>query len=347
MAYYPVQKPDRFKGLRKYEGDDGYCRFFCVVCGCHVFRWRTDRGWEVATGVMKGRVDQDETEIQGAFEEHLRICDTNDGGLSRWLLDIGGKTPDCDYSMAPISQLPVQGAVNPLELSPSHRAAQEVIGEETLLASCDCGMVKFYITRPDAERSGPYPDLAVSNHDNNNNSTLRSHQINSKWGVVRNRYRAETCACRSCRLTTGFEIHPWAYIPPSNIHYTLEVDNISRILPLDLENIPQRMLNRFYSSPKAMCTFCNVCGATVFSRHGDRPDMLGVSVGLLRAREGSRARNWLSWWRSKVGFAEEVGMERWGDEEERARGLVESLTRNMRMDYEDNAGFAYGDDDPF
>ena len=65
-------------------------------------------------------------------------------------------------------------------------------------------------------------------------------------------------------------------------------------------------LNHFESSPGVRREFCGKCGATVFWHNTERPGVVDVSVGLLKAKEGALASSWLEWWTQRVSFAEDA-----------------------------------------
>ena len=65
-------------------------------------------------------------------------------------------------------------------------------------------------------------------------------------------------------------------------------------------------LKQIESSRDCFREFCHVCGATVFWHCRERPDLVDVSVGLLRANEGSRAESLLEWWTKRVSFKEDA-----------------------------------------
>lgn len=72
-----------------------------------------------------------------------------------------------------------------------------------------------------------------------------------------------------------------------------------------------------------------MCGATVLWHQKDPDDVIDVSVGLLRANDGARAQSWLSWWRRRVSFAEDVDYKRIGSEAESASQLIPVLAKGM------------------
>ncbi|KAK1986977.1 hypothetical protein LZ30DRAFT_704011 [Colletotrichum cereale] len=54
-SYYPTQEPHLSGSPSEHHGADGYTRYFCRNCGCHVFRRKAagnQAEWEVATGVL-------------------------------------------------------------------------------------------------------------------------------------------------------------------------------------------------------------------------------------------------------------------------------------------------------
>jgi hypothetical protein len=63
-------------------------------------------------------------------------------------------------------------------------------------------------------------------------------------------------------------------------------------------------LKEYNSSPGCYRGFCGICSATIFWRSDERPYLIDVSVGILRAPEGSRAESWLQWWTDRVSFIE-------------------------------------------
>jgi hypothetical protein len=139
---------------------------------------------------------------------------------------------------------------------------------------------------------------------------------NEVWWLRDNdkKYLAGTCACRSCRLTSGFEIQTWAFVPRSNIYFHISqlhdgsTTEKTQYFPLDFLALPSGILQSYESSPGVVREFCGTCGATVFWHDKWRPDLVDVSVGLFDASEGSRAENWLEWWTERVSFAEDAKM---------------------------------------
>ncbi|KAH8649939.1 hypothetical protein BX600DRAFT_473843 [Xylariales sp. PMI_506] len=241
---------------------------------------------------------------------------------------------------------------------------EEVEGarEKPLLASCHCGTVSFHITRPSrASRDlhSPFPDLMIPY---NLSLPVSANADDVKWwlrqapGAASNtdedptRYLAGTCACRSCRLISGFEIQTWAFVPCANIFFRVpstvtagpedvgegegegegeeaaEVIAVKEIpLSNDFSGLPPGILSSYESSPGTHREWCATCGATVFWRADWRAGLVDVSTGLLRAPEGARAERWLDWWVARVSFSEEVARGRYGTVAARAKGLIDGL----------------------
>jgi hypothetical protein len=114
------------------------------------------------------------------------------------------------------------------------------------------------------------------------------------------KYLAGTCACRSCRLTSGFEIQTWAFIPRSNIIFHIR-SRSSAEAALDqseahhFATLPDGILHSYESSPGVFRESCPICGATVFWHDKRRPQLFDVSAGLFCAPDGARAESWLDW----------------------------------------------------
>lgn len=257
--------------------------------------------------------------------------DTIDGGLAPWLS---------------IPKIEGRTQVRTLfHVEPSCQATPAI---------CQCGKVQLQISRPqdiftdgDAQHPcAPYLDL-IYPFTSTPKSTL-DNPADEKWYLRHDntQYLAGTCACRSCRLITGYEIQTWAFIPRAAIRISVANSPPSSpfsseyrppdpdsYLPLDFEELnrrPANPLRSFESSPGVLREFCPGCGATVFWHAKARPDLIDVSAGLSHASEGARAKNLLGWWRDRCSFAEDAGLDRTGWVKGWAEGLIEGLEQGMR-----------------
>ncbi|KAI0458469.1 hypothetical protein F5B21DRAFT_459811 [Xylaria acuta] len=337
--------------------------------------------WAVATGVIIGTHGDGGEESSDGYSEmsmryakHINTAGTGDGGLSPFIRNIGDlqglEVIDNQDSPPPSSPQPAEEKLEEsdagvdIESSP-HSYENEGREGEVLKAFCHCRTVQFQITRPNATSKLPrsnYPDLMVPYHTGS--PQIQNPEDNKWWlrprlshhsmetettgeGQLR-RYLAGTCACRSCRLTSGFEIQTWAFIPRANIFFRIhenyrdsstsgswtpplnESNEAADIVPLDFATLPPNILTSYESSQGVRREFCSRCGATVFWRDRWRPELIDVSVGLLDAAEGARAESWLDWWTGRVSFAEDAGNGRTGETANRTKSLIGRLEEGLR-----------------
>lgn len=327
VSYLPIQaiSSSDLGSTSEYVTGDGWTRHFCSVCGCHVFRSRGVEGaqqWEAATGVLVGRSGDDNEDDAGPrirYKSHVGVSSTRDGGGSVWLPEVGGRALEIQDT----EQHSTDDTLNRPFPTP----------EDTLPASCDCGAVSFHITRPDRASHlphSPFPDLTHPYFTTD--PSIAANPSDVKWWLrPGGKYLAGTCACRTCRLVSGFEIQAWAFVPVSNIYFHVPSGEAkgTAVVPLDFDSLPAGVLRSYQSSPDVAREFCGGCGATVFWRGMFRSELVDVSVGLLRD-QGARAQGWLEWWRDRVSFSEEAEMGRVGSEAERARDLVDALERGLK-----------------
>lgn len=324
VSYLPVLDTAHsdLDGTSEYFTANGWTRYFCPICGCHVLRSRGTGGaieWEAATGALTGPSDTDadaEDWPRIRYKSHVAVSSTEDGGSSVWLVEVGGHPLEVQSEGHGS-----EGSHCPPSLAPPN----------TLPASCDCGSVSFHITRPDPSSSlphSPFPDLT---HDySTTDPSIAANPTDEKWWIrPGGKYLAGTCVCRTCRLVSGFEIQAWAFVPVSNIYFHVPSGNETAAVPLDFKSLPRGMLKSYRSSPDVAREFCGKCGATVFWRGVWRSELVDVSVGLLRG-EGARVEGWLEWWTERVSFSEEAETGRSGAQARRARGLVEALERGLK-----------------
>ncbi|KAI0419116.1 hypothetical protein F5X98DRAFT_336318 [Xylaria grammica] len=326
--------------------------------------------WAVATGVIIGESEESSKEDSGVFMEyakHINTADTKDGGLSPFIRPTGGaQGVEVVDNWGPPRPAIKDAGKKPKGPSPDADPEvfirgdnQERRAEEVLNAFCHCKTVQFHITRPDTASKLPrsnFPDLMVPY---STGSPQIQNPEDTKWWLRPSlndhseefgapsqtgmddlkRYLAGTCACRSCRLTSGFEIQTWAFIPRANIFFHIRNDHTGlpksefeapNIVPLDFATLPAHILTSYESSKGVRREFCSRCGATIFWRDRWRPELLDVSVGLLDAGEGARAESWLDWWTGRVSFAEDAGNSRTGETARGAKCLIDSLEEGLR-----------------
>ncbi len=286
--------------LSNFKSSDTVTRTFCSHCGANVYVQDSNEPRpDICTGVL------DRADGVVTLRNHIFVPDSKDGGLSSWIPDI----PMWKTFSKPHHQS------EQLDTGQQRKLKIDSKGSSELHAHCQCGGVQFKITRPNQHSRdllSPYSDLCWADVTGN---TLANKEDSKWWLCAEGRkYLAGTCACRSCRLASGFDVQMWAFVPKSNI---LQSNDDS----LDLS---MGSLKVYESSRGIHRHFCGTCGATVFWRGDERPELIDVSVGLLDAEEGARADSWLEWRTDRVSFEEEAqnkelisklgaGLKRWGN----------------------------------
>ncbi|KAK1769007.1 Mss4-like protein [Phialemonium atrogriseum] len=338
-SYAPIGVPSSLEGLVSYSPSPGSTRYFCATCGCHLFRStiraasdmavsaQRERDWEVTTGAIVespgGETDPAASSDSESCFKHLNVADTRDGGISVWVNDSapnvesGGSSKTADEPKpAPVVAAPDDDGV--------------------LNGACHCGTVRFHITRPDDNSKLPKSNFAdlITPYCRSDQEAI-TNPSDTKWWLRdgNTKYLAGTCACRSCRLASGFEIQTWAFVPRSNIYFRTHQHrhpDEETVRQLDFGTLPGGILKSYTSSPGIVREFCTHCGATVFWHDKWRPELIDVSVGLLRAPEGARASTWLDWWTGRVSFAEDTVLQRTGAAAQRAQELIWRLEAGLR-----------------
>ena len=300
--------------LTAYKTSDRVTRYFCERCGAHVLiKINELEKWFIATGIL------DRTEGIVRWEGCKWVEGTLDGGASDWLrvaIDPDGQKRELRRWMF---QDGPDGKLVPEDWKTDIGKKESADdGEERLHAKCHCGGVDFYVTRPNAaskEAHSTFPDLMVPFHT----GPPSANPQNEPWWLrcKDTKYLAGTCTCTSCRLSLGFEIQTWAFIPQTNLFWP---DG------LVMEwGVQRGTMRKYESSPEVWRTFCGVCGATVFWNAEWRAELVDVSVGLLDPEEGARVEGWLEWFTERVSFEEMAvsrglveglkdGLKKWGDE---------------------------------
>ncbi|KAF2703068.1 hypothetical protein K504DRAFT_474304 [Pleomassaria siparia CBS 279.74] len=257
-----------------------------------------DGHFEAATGTLQmkdkgGIVD---------YRAHIWIEDTLDGGASPFITHVNGT------KLGRFLQEPGQSEEVPLSWTWPSR---NTIKTERTYAHCHCKGVELYISPPNesskAAESG-FAHLLIPHH-----TGPWENPTNHPWWLPRHdRFLAGTCACISCRQSSGFDLTFWAFIPAVNITQ----DSSGTISFLEIT---------------VLGTFCNICGADIFWDGDWRQGLIDVAVGLLDAPSGARAEELLAWWSGRVSFEE------FAQNRHLVRGLEDGLkdwaTRNNGAEY--------------
>jgi hypothetical protein len=148
-------------------------------------------------------------------------------------------------------------------------------GEERLRAECYCRGVSFTVSRPTKEN-------------------LRDEWIAKFVSPVdKTKWSALIDVDNDCRLISGVHINAWTFVPLNSCSPTID------------RSFKHGTMKSYSSSPGVTRTFCGVCGATVFWSSENRVDrddnpIVDLAVGVLKAPEGVRAENWLTWRTSEL-----------------------------------------------
>ncbi|KAJ5273602.1 hypothetical protein N7478_008727 [Penicillium angulare] len=197
--------------------------------------------------------------------------------------------------------------VNPEDSSRSKPPISQDIAsdDKELLAQCHCGGVSFHISRPKADFiEDPAGQVWLSPLDK------------KKWLACMD-------TCDDCRLVNGTHVIGWMFVP---------VSHLSPMPPADLMIGSSKA---YRSTEKVNRTFCGTCGATVFYSCDERPGIVDIATGILRAPEGIMAKNWALWRAGRLSWPEnglrydasftqalQEGFKQWGIERGQAQDFV-------------------------
>ncbi|KAJ5473343.1 hypothetical protein N7475_002909 [Penicillium sp. IBT 31633x] len=225
-----------------------------------------DRGHDDGKWVISTAIFTEPNQNLWEIRSHIFTSSSPDGGLSTIVSHIDGRQLDV---IKPETPLEATAAGGTLQTDPNKAESGE------LRAECHCGGVSFSISRPKSEFIA---------------STASERWIlpedTSKW-------LASLDLCDDCRLVDGSNVIGWMFVP---------VDHISPSLPEDLSIGSSKS---YKSSEGVLRTFCGTCGATVFYSCHERPWIVDVAVGILRASEGVLIENWASWRTGRIASAED------------------------------------------
>jgi hypothetical protein len=207
---------------------------------------------------------QDESVFQ--IKSHVFTQSALGGGLNDWLPQIGDRKLKIWN--------PDDGSAAPARPAVEYDADGR---EDRLRAECHCGGVSFTIPRPDE-------------------NALTSEAIKQFVSPTdKTKWLASLDLCSDCRLTSGSHVMAWAFIP------------LDRCEPKIQPDLLIGTSKTFRSSGDVLRSFCGRCGASVFyscdeRRVSEEENIVDVAVGILRAPEGVKAENWLTWRTGRVGW---------------------------------------------
>jgi len=296
--------------LKRFIFTDRVTVMFCGTCGSPMFfeeaaapgRGHKGKAYSVFTGALPNvKVPGSKPLI--AFEHHMFLCDTKDGGASPWLKDLDYDTQgDCaratrrwlgnklgseeipgGQDWPALSDLSAALDVQPQD-SVSDRQEEEQTSI-TIPVKCKCGGVHFDLLASMARREFAQMsrDKLPRFVDPDNNKSLASFD-----------------ACDSCRVSSGLDIFHWTFYWLKHIAFPRaggsDNDSARQTLPASTKELQKAVLaaagqrdqrlgtlKMYASSPDVQRYFCGQCSAVVFYACDDLSDQVDVALGLLRA----------------------------------------------------------------
>ncbi|OAG00753.1 uncharacterized protein CC84DRAFT_1179883 [Paraphaeosphaeria sporulosa] len=272
--------------LGKYQFTPSCVRYFCEKCGCQCFvehPQAAEEEWFCTTGMVEVS-EKDGENAEGVKDVvqlvgHMYIDDLRDGGVISVFLPITGASasePELYAAKYRTRKL------NPMDLDSIALASGQHPPpgpEEQLEARCHCGGVDLRIKRAEYDDEPERVGSLMTKDDPH-------------------RYLARFCACRSCRLSMGFSLCPWTYVALSSVINAKTSQPVVFGADAEKEGANEGLrLQHHHSRDDVWRSFCGGCGASVFYYSSDesRSNVVDIAVGILRAKSGSLAREWVRW----------------------------------------------------
>ena len=221
---------------------------------------------------------------------HKWVSDTGDGGIAAKMRRLGGRDVPCykgwqsDYKELKGKKAETFSIDEMRKMAENAENDKLPEKEELMEVRCHCGGVDLRVKRADFSKE--------------------KSDLKEKWTEAGDRYIAQFCACRSCRLQSGVSLQPWTYIPPSN--FTVASTGKEAVFGrpgCEKGANEGTTLAHYWSSEDVCRSFCGRCGASLFYWCDDRPAVVDLSIGVIRAK-GIMAMDWVSW-RWRVSWEEE------------------------------------------
>ena len=293
---------DTLSKLTAYHSSQNTIRYFCSTCGSHCFVVNyPNKEWYCLGGIVEQSPKSKATNTTWPEDiikvsRHDFVLDTVDGGLVPLMLNLNGRSiPTWSAASQERSSFDLPHTTVLSLPSKSTNTLPSPKEGSYLPAKCHCGGVSLLIKRANY--------TADSNPE-----ALTSH-----ISLDPTKYPTSMCACRSCRLSTGVSLVPWALTLQANIfHANAQSPSGDQLVPVIFGRATSRpdanqglSLKQYWSSQGVCWSFCGKCGATVSYFNSQRPKEVDLAVGILRAEEGSMAKRWLDWEWGRCSFAEE------------------------------------------
>lgn len=256
---------------RSYAASSRLTRYFCKVCGSYCFVHQNEqKRWMAFSGIITPRSASTSDVVKVSWQGY--VGDTKDYQLAGRL-----SQPDVPAYLQGKDQPPMTRDELLYYPRPSSLPKQDLLD-----VRCHCGAVSVRLLP--ARGWGPGVDV---------------HPLTIPPEDHRDKYSANFCGCRWCRLALGAaSLHAWMFVERDRV---ITAGDERAVIFGEHETGSEHGgllegLRHYNSSPGVVRSFCGMCGATAFYRSTEMPHVVNVAVGLLRAPEGGLATAWV-WWR--------------------------------------------------
>ncbi|WAO95858.1 CENP-V/GFA domain-containing protein [Fusarium falciforme] len=282
--------------LARYEFSSNVSLLFCETCSSPLFWEEYYKDKPELLDVFTGALDNATVKNLITFPDQIFVGDTEDGGLSQWLLNVNEDGIEARRWKARAIKSETFDHDRPALVGASNDDLQS---PRDILIQCRCKGVDLVLRRS--------PD---------DFSPAESSSLPFFVDPTTHRHLATFDACNTCRSVFGAEIVNWTFALLRQMHHASDTEQPG--FPQSVQELQKAIsspdrdarlgtLSLYKSSPDVQRYFCSRCSASVFYAVDDRPDLVDVAVGLLDAPEGARAERDLIWnMGSRVGGEDDV-----------------------------------------
>lgn len=326
-ALYSIDAPwssEAFGAIRQstlkwYDFSAALKILFCGTCSAPMF-WESPvrdpngsgeeggRKFTVFVGALSNEGPRGLVEVG----KHMFVGDTKDGGASMWMRGMNGEGKPAVKRYVEFKKEGEELAEDwPGQEYVDQLAAKQQEADDEVPIRCHCGGVDLVFLRKEAERE------------------FRAKQVDELPRIVdpeTRKYVAGFDVCNSCRLSFGSDIFNWAFCFLRHIGFpargstqahengfpkTLR-DLYTAVTEEDVGKRDKRLgtLTVYCSSEGIKRYFCSRCSACVLYAADNRPgrdDMVDLTLGVLRAKEGARAEHSFKWvFRGRIQHREDI-----------------------------------------
>ena len=264
----------------QYTTSATHAYYFCGTCGTPTFVEVKSKGyWCCFAGTIERdpeQVKEGETWTKDIVKiaRHDWLDDTGDGGMAAILLKLGGRNVPCFHQGTSTARDQSEISAEDVRAMAKNTEDWAVPGmDKSMVVKCRCEGTDLRVRRANFKED--------------------QQGCNERFSEGGDRYVAMFCACRSCRLQSGVNLQPWTYIPPRN--FLVAGTGKEVVFGKGTEGANESTTLKHYWSSEGCCrSFCGKGGASFFYWCDDRPEVVDLSVGVIRGK-GAMAREWVEW----------------------------------------------------